>query len=51
MALFAVLFPHVFTKIGISQADMADKIVGAIGSVFAIYGRLAATQVATLTGK
>ncbi len=51
IALIAILFPHIWTKIGIQQDVAADKIVGAIGGLLAIYGRLTAKQAVTILGK
>lgn len=53
IALFAVMFPTIWVAIGFQgdAAALADKLVGAIGTGIAIYGRLAATHNVTLTGK
>jgi hypothetical protein len=52
IALVALVFPMAFAKLGFTdQGALADKIVGGMGTLLAIYGRLAATQPATLTGK
>lgn len=54
-ALTSVLFPHTYehlmAAIGINDpALISGKIVGFFAVMFAIYGRLAATQPVTLTG-
>jgi hypothetical protein len=55
ISMIAILFPHMFGTLlysmNISDADLlVDKIVGAFGTGFAIYGRLAARKIATITG-
>jgi hypothetical protein len=51
VAMVAVMFPRMWSKLGVSQVDVVDKIMGGIGGALAIYGRLSASQPATLTGK
>lgn len=52
LALVAVLFPGVFVTLGLGDSAMlADKIVGGLGAVLAIYGRFAATSTVSILGK
>jgi hypothetical protein len=56
LALIASVDPSLYSKIlmwiGINDPTLlASKIIGLFGAMFAIYGRMAATQLVTLTGK
>lgn len=56
LGLTSVIFPHFYSHlmlaIGITDpADVADKIVGGMGAALALYGRFAAEQHVTLTGR
>ncbi len=54
IALVAVMFPHIYTNLGLTDANsvgVVDKIVGGLGGALAFYGRFAATTAVTLTGK
>lgn len=53
ITMCAALFPTIFVAIGLdpnSSAIYAQKIVAGIGTAIAIWGRLRARQVATVTG-
>lgn len=56
LALIASVDPSLYVKIlgwiGVSDPTLLSaKIIGLVGAAFAIYGRMAATQQVTLTGK
>lgn len=51
LAFVASLFPQVFAYLGHDPASTATYIVGAIGFVIAVIGRIKASQPVTLTGK
>jgi hypothetical protein len=43
--MVTILFPHLFTTIGIMDVDaaaIADKIVGVLSGALALYGRISA---------
>lgn len=51
---FAIALPSVAAKLGITTANtaaIAQWIIGAAGTVIAIYGRFSAKQSVSLTGK
>ena len=56
IALVATLFPHLFESVvavlGVNDPTMlAAQIVGALGAILAIIGRLTAKTQVTITGK
>jgi uncharacterized membrane protein len=55
LALISVVAPHLYQHIlaafGVNDPNqIANMIVGTLGSILAIYGRFVATQTVTLTG-
>lgn len=51
LAFLATLMPQIFAYLGHDPASTATWIVGAIGFVTAVIGRIRASQKVTLTGK
>ena len=49
-SIVSLFFPKVFTALGWDPQTTASYIVGAIGFVITVVGRLRATQTVTLTG-
>lgn len=54
LGLLSTLFPSIYTKLGLTDANqiaVIQQIVAGVSGIIVIYGRFTATQVVTISGK